>query len=170
MRLLVIVAIGCLLTACSSGDAPASAPTDSPTPTLSSSPSDTAPEEPSSTPTQQGSAPCDAATTSGVEDTIRSQLAEFADADFAGARAYASDGFQSSVDEEQFQEIIEAQYGFLLEEADVEFLECEQIEDLAQVFVRFDASIDLRYRLVRQPEGWRIDGATIVEMTPGVEV
>jgi hypothetical protein len=107
---------------------------------------------------------CDDAAFLGIEDTITSQLAAFARSDFAGARKFASRGFQSSVGEEAFQAIIESQFAFLLEEPAVEFRECEQIESLAQILVDIRAAdpTTLRYRLVQEPEGWRIDGATIV--------
>lgn len=76
---------------------------------------------------------------------------------------FASTGFQSSVAEADFQEIIEAQYAFLLDDPTVEFLDCAQVEQYAQIQVRVTATdvYDLQYRLVREPEGWRIEGATI---------
>lgn len=113
--------------------------------------------------------PCDREAAAGIEDTIRSQQAAFAAGDFTGAREFASTGFQSTVDVQQFQQIIEGRYTFLLEDPVIEFLDCEQIDNVAQVFVRFDGNTDLRYNVIRQPEGWRIDGATLAEMTPGVE-
>jgi hypothetical protein len=106
----------------------------------------------------------DDAAFSGIEDTITSQLAAFARSDFAGARKFASRGFQSSIGEEAFQAIIEGQFAFLLDEPAVEFRECEQIDSLAQILVGIGTAdpVTLRYRLVQEPEGWRIDGATIV--------
>lgn len=99
----------------------------------------------------------------GIEDTIASQQAFFAQGDFAGARMFASGGFQSSVNEADFQEIIEAQYAFLLDDPPVEFLDCAQVEPYAQIQVRVTATdiYDLQYQLIREPQGWRIDGATI---------
>ncbi|MBM3669433.1 MAG: DUF4864 domain-containing protein [Actinobacteria bacterium] len=164
MRWVPIVVVCCALTSCASSPDPASAPA---VESASPSPTRTAPESPRS---PQIPGPCTGEATAGIEDTIRSQQAEFAQGDFAGARAFASDGFQSTVDAQQFQQIIEAQYDFLLEDPGLEFRECEQIDDLAQMVVRVDASIDLRYRVIRQSEGWRIDGATLAEATPDVEV
>ena len=99
----------------------------------------------------------------GIEDTIRSQQESFAQLDFAGARTFSSAGFQSSVSEADFQEIIEAQYAFLLDDPSVEFLDCAQVEQYAQIQVRVTATdiYDLQYRLVRESQGWRIDCATI---------
>jgi hypothetical protein len=124
-----------------------------------------APESPDTLRTPR---PCDREAAAGIEDTIRSQQAAFATGDFTGAREFASTGFQSTVDVQQFQQIIEAGYDFLLRDPAIDFLECEQIDDLAQILVRVDASVDLRYRVIRQPDGWRIDGATLAEMTPEV--
>lgn len=97
-------------------------------------------------------------------------MAAFANADFAAARSFASEGFQSSVDDQEFQTIIEAQYAFLLNDPDVEFLDCAQVGDLAQILVQVTASniVDVQYRLVRESDGWRIDGATIVDVREAV--
>lgn len=159
MRWIPVVVASCVLSACSSGTGSTVAP-----PSTSSS------AQPDSGTTLDIPIPCDDTVLDGIEATIRSQLAAFAARDFAGARQFASDGFQSSVSEDQFQQIIETRYAFLLAGSEVEFLECEQIDDRAQMFVRYDSSIDLRYQLIRQTEGWRIDGATRAEDTPAVEV
>lgn len=106
----------------------------------------------------------------GIEDTIGFQQAFFAQGDFAGARMFASGGFQSSVGEADFQDIIESQYAFLLDDPTVEFLDCAQVEEYAQIQVRVTATdvYDLQYRLVREPAGWRIDGATITDTREAV--
>ena len=119
---------------------------------------------------QSATRACDEDARAGIEETIRAQVTAFAQADFAAARTFASQGFQSGVSEREFQAIIEAQYAFLLDSPEVDFLDCAQVDDLAQILVQVTASdvIDLQYRLVRESEGWRIDGATISDVREAV--
>lgn len=98
-----------------------------------------------------------------AQNTIRNQQAAFANEDFEAARGFASQSFQSTVNAEQFQRIIEGSYGFLLGSPELEFLDCRRIADTAflQVKVSGTPDIFMAYSVVLEGEAWFIDGAVI---------
>ncbi len=101
---------------------------------------------------------------SGIEATIGSQLEALAQADFASAREFASESFQATVNERQFRAIIEGDFAVLLTDPEVGFDVCVSLGEVAEILVRVDSDppAGLRYRLIREPDGWRVDGASII--------
>lgn len=110
---------------------------------------------------------CPAEVSEAVMTTIREQQRAFAQGDFTTARSYASAGFQTSVDTEQFTEIIQTRYGYLLTDPDVRFVRCDLLRNRARmtVIVKTSPEQTLTYRVVPEGDNWRIDGATASEST-----
>lgn len=99
---------------------------------------------------------------------IEAQLAEFATRSFKRARQYASDEFRRNVPLDQFQEIIVADYPFLLDDPQVSFSGCVERDGKAylQVAVTSDTVRLLTYRLVRDPDdSLAIDAANIIAVS-----
>lgn len=102
--------------------------------------------------------------------TISGQQAAFAEGDFARARSFASDGFRSGVTVDEFQTIIEREYGFLLEDPAIDVEKCAQVERVGEVQVRVASSVErtMIYRLVRERGTWAIDGARVTSAPAGI--
>ncbi len=79
-------------------------------------------------------------------------------------------GFQAAVDERQFRTIIESEYSYLLTDPTIEFVACVSVGDLAETLmrVRSEPPTAMRYRLLREESGWRIDGASAVQTPDGL--
>ena len=92
--------------------------------------------------------------------------------DFATARSFASQSFQSSVTVEQFQEIIVGTYPFLIDSPELAFPECQRETDTVLMRVEVDSSpsIVMIYRLVLEDDDWFIDGASIAGTREDVDV
>ncbi len=130
------------------------------------------PSASSSSPAEAQPSPgdCSRDVRSGVEQTIRAQQQAFAALNFDGARQFATEAFRATVEPNQFREIIEDQYAFLLTDPKVEFVACVSVGDMAETLVRVESEprSTLRYRLLLEDVGWRIDGAVIVQTQDGV--
>jgi hypothetical protein len=140
-------------------------------PEVSPEPTDTEPEQ------AEGSGP-DAAAPSecsepiqlAIEAAIRSQTEAFAADDFELAYSYASDTFRSNVPIRSFVAIIASSYGPLLTSSQLEFSNCfnNQALDLGIIDVRFVESgvalYGLRYIVSASDEGWRVEGASNLEL------
>ena len=148
---------------------PTPSPSNEPLPSQSGQPGQTPSQIPSQTPSQAPSQPdvpvaeCTQETFDATRQTIEGQQDAFATGDFAVARSFASQTFQSSVSVERFQEIIVGTYPFLIDSPTLAFDECQQETDtvLIRVEVAGSPSIVLIYRLVLEDDGWFIDGASI---------
>ena len=103
---------------------------------------------------------------SGMERTVRAQTEAFSDGDFEEAYAYASSSFQSSVPLMAFEQIILGSYGPLVISADLRFGECLVASEGASgtIDARFSNNgtdvVGLRYVMVEETAGWRVDGAS----------
>ena len=186
MRVVFPLLAAALLSACVTGSTtggqestqtPAQTPTPTPTqtqepspaPSPSSEPTPSQSEQPSQNPSQTPSQPdvqvaeCTQETFDATRQTIEGQQKAFASGDFATARTFSSQSFQSYVSVEQFQEIIVGTYPFLIESPELTFPECQRETDtvLMRVEVAGSPSIVLIYRLVLEEDGWFIDGASI---------
>ncbi len=182
MRVVYPLLAAALLSACVTGSTtggqestqtPAQTPTQtqepSPAPSPSSEPTPSQSEQPGQTPSQTPSQPdvqvaeCTQETFDATRQTIEGQQEAFATGDFATARTFSSQSFQSSVSVEQFQEIIVGTYPFLIDSPELAFPECQRETDtvLMRVEVAGSPSIVLIYRLVLEDDGWFIDGASI---------
>ena len=153
-------------------------PSSTPSPSNEPAPSQTEqteqPEQPEQTPTQPDVqvAECTQETFDATRQTIDGQQEAFATGDFAVARSFASQSFQSSVSVEQFREIIIGTYPFLIDSPELAFPECQRETDtvLMRVEVNGSPSIVLVYRLVLEDDGWFIDAASIAGTREDVDV
>ena len=149
---------------------PAPSPSSEPTPSQSEQPS----QNPSPTPSQPEVqvAECTQETFDATRQTIEGQQEAFATGDFATARTFSSQSFQSYVSVEQFQEIIVGTYPFLIDSPELAFPECQRETDTVLMRVEVDGSpsVIMIYRLVLEDDGWFIDGASIAGTREDVDV
>ena len=149
---------------------PAPSPSSEPTPPQSEQPS----QNPSPTPSQPDVqvAECTQETFDATRQTIEGQQEAFATGDFATARTFSSQSFQSYVSVEQFQKIIVGTYPFLIDSPELAFPECQRETDTVLMRVEVDGSpsVILIYRLVLEDDGWFIDGASIAGTREDVDV
>ena len=195
MRVVFPLLAAALLSACVTGSTtggqestqtPAQTPTQTPTqtqepspaPSPSSEPTPSQSEQPSQNPSQTPSQPdaqvaeCTQETFDATRQTIEGQQEAFATGDFATARTFSSQSFQSYVSVEQFQEIIVGTYPFLIDSPELAFPECQRETDTVLMRVEVDGSpsVILIYRLVLEDDGWFIDGASIAGTREDVDV
>ena len=151
-------------------------PSSTPSPSNEPTPSQTG--QPSQTPSQTPSQPdvqvaeCTQETFDATRQTIEGQQEAFATGDFAAARTFSSQSFQSYVSVEQFQEIIVGTYPFLIDSPELAFPECQRETDTVLMRVEVDGSpsIIMIYRLVLEDDDWFIDGASIAGTREDVDV
>ena len=195
MRVVFPLLAAALLSACVTGSTtggqestqtPAQTPTPTPTqtqeaspaPSPSSEPTPSQSEQPSQNPSQTPSQPdvqvaeCTQETFDATRQTIEGQQEAFATGDFATARTFSSQSFQSYVSVEQFQEIIVGTYPFLIDSPELAFPECQRETDTVLMRVEVDGSpsVIMIYRLVLEDDGWFIDGASIAGTREDVDV
>lgn len=195
MRVVFPLLAAALLSACVTGSTtggqestqtPAQTPTPTPTqtqepspaPSPSSEPTPSQSEQPSQNPSQTPSQPdvqvaeCTQETFDATRQTIEGQQEAFATGDFATARTFSSQSFQSYVSVEQFQEIIVGTYPFLIDSPELAFPECQRETDTVLMRVEVDGSpsVIMIYRLVLEEDGWFIDGASIAGTREDVDV
>ena len=157
---------------------PAQTQEPSPAPSPSSEPTPSQSEQPSQNPSQTPSQPdvpvaeCTQETFDATRQTIEGQQEAFATGDFATARTFSSQSFQSYVSVEQFQEIIVGTYPFLIDSPELAFPECQRETDTVLMRVEVDGSpsVIMIYRLVLEDDGWFIDGASIAGTREDVDV
>ena len=181
MRRLRLMTAAALMTAlltgaCSSGSSPSavldgSSPAPATTsPSPSPEPPSESPEPPSASgePTATPVPPlpeCRPAAGRAVDRVVGRQLAAFAAGDVKAAYALASESFRAEVDLQSFVAIIESGYPEVADSSSYVIAECRQPEAgvalaLVSVTGRSGRTVDMVYRLVRQPVGWRVDGAS----------
>lgn len=195
MRVVFLLLAAALLSACVTGSTtggqestqtPAQTPTQTPTqtqepspaPSPSSEPTPSQSEQPSQNPSQTPSQPdvqvaeCTQETFDATRQTIEGQQEAFATSDFATARTFSSQSFQSYVSVEQFQEIIVGTYPFLIDSPELAFPECQRETDTVLMRVEVDGSpsVIMIYRLVLEDDGWFIDAASIAGTRENVDV
>lgn len=165
MRALGLVAACFLVVGCVGGttsieEQPQESPsvTSAPTPETESMPG----AEPSPEPSN-AAMPCEDVVFQRAQDTIRAQQSALANSDFDAARTYASSRFRSSVSVEQFQEIIEGSYAFLLKGPALDFSECQRRDDsaLLRVEVAGSPATIMVYVVVLENDSWFIDAASV---------
>lgn len=162
MRAVGVVVAGILLTGCTTGvdtqsasdPAPSVAVETPPTPELADD------EQPESSNEPR---PCEDVMFQRAQGTIRAQQSALAASDYEAARAYASNGFRSTVSVEQFQQIIEGDYAFLLDDPALTFTECQRRGDSALIRVDVSGSpvTVMVYGVVLENDSWFIDAATV---------
>lgn len=175
VRSLGAVLLVALIAGCASTQEPLATQTTvepEPTESISSSPTESKPAE--SQPDQGQSAPepivCSAEVLGGIESTIASQTQAFSSEDFELAYTFASPGFRANVPLRSFVGIIASSYGPLISSSTLAFRDCYTNSDksLGVIDVSFvqggEDVYGLRYLMVETPEGWRVEGASNLEV------
>lgn len=162
MRILGLLVATVLLTGCASaittgGESTQDAPQNTNAPAVPEDDDESTPE--SSNPAQ----PCEDVMFQRAQGTIRAQQSALANRDFEAARAYASDNFRSGVSVDQFQNIIEGSYSFLLGDPAIAFVDCQRRGDSALIRVEITGSpvTIMVYGVVLENEKWFIDAASV---------
>ena len=137
------------------------------TPTAEAQPESTQSEAPT---IEGGPIECDASLQGGIETTVNAQTSAFSSDDFELAYSFASPSFRSNVTLEGFVGIIAGSYGPLIESSELIFSDClvDLGSGLALIDVRFlQAGNDvygLRYLMIETMDGWRVQGASNLEL------
>jgi len=147
---------------------PSASPSESTSPESSSDPSEEpraqAPQ-PSATPSQ-----CSSDVQQEIENSIASQTQAFAAEDFELAYSFASPSFRANVNLQSFVAVIASSYGPLISSSSLAFSECLSNEErtVGLINVRFvEGDTDLyalRYLMVATEDGWRVEGASNLEL------
>lgn len=164
---LVLVA---LLAGCAGSPEPQVAESSSePEPTQSASTTPTDPE-PLEEPEAQEPIACSEVAQGGIESAINSQTQAFSNEDFELAYTFASPSFRANVTLNSFVGIIAGSYGPLISSSTLSFRDCytNPDESLGVIDVRFvqggEDVYGLRYLMVDTPDGWRVEGASNLEV------
>ena len=105
-----------------------------------------------------------------IENTVNSQTSAFAENNFELAYSFASPSFSSNVSLEAFVQIIASSYGPLIKSSQLRFSNCLVNADtgFALIDVSFleagDYVYGLRYLMTQTPDGWRVEGASDLEV------
>jgi len=164
--ILLALTSGCAVVASTLSSIDTSAETEA---TNSASPT---PGQPNETPQNPGVEPeaCSQELQLQMEQTIDSQTKAFAKDEFELAYSYASPSFRASVSVQSFIAIIAGSYGPLITSSSLSFGDC--LVDPDQSFGIIDVSFvqggedvyALRYLMVSTPDGWRVEGASNLEV------
>jgi hypothetical protein len=113
---------------------------------------------------------CDQKTQIAIEEVINSQTKAFAESNYELAYSYASESFRSGVSLEGFVAIIASSYGPLIESSKLRFSGClvNPNAGFAVIDVSFlqagDFVYGLRYLVTDTPDGWRVQGASNLQV------
>lgn len=134
-----------------------STPASTPAPSASPPPPTAEPEVPE----------CGTDVAEGIDGTVAAQLAAFAAGDYRAAFRLASESFRAATDLKGFRAIILSGYPEVAAAASHRIVECrEQGPGRAVAVVAVTGqngvTAQLGYRFVLEPQGWRIDGASIL--------
>jgi hypothetical protein len=169
-RSLSAVALVALLVGCAADAEPiATQSSVDPEPTQSASPAP-AESEPSEAPETQAPIVCSQSVQGGIESTINSQTQAFSSEDFELAYTFASPSFRANVTLNSFVGIIAGSYGPLISSSTLSFRDCytNPDESLGVIDVSFvqggEDVYGLRYLMVETPDGWRVEGASNLEV------
>jgi len=105
-----------------------------------------------------------------IELSITSQTEAFASEDFNLAYSFASPEFRANVSLQAFIGVIQSSYGPLLSRSELQFADCYSDQDqiVGVIDVRFveggNSLYALRYFVVATEEGWRVEGASNLEL------
>lgn len=115
---------------------------------------------------------CGRELTTQLVDVVSDQISLLSDGDFAMARDIASDSFRAQVDVEQFESIIRGAYPFLLESPSVRAVQCQVVDDRAEVIVEVYSisGVVMAYAMSRDDQRWAIESAGVLGDLDGVRV
>ena len=93
------------------------------------------------------SGPCSSAQVQEISDHITNQIGFLAQKDFKKAYSYAADSFQENISLNQFEEIINKEYGMLVQNSGFSFSACEILKNqvLQEVLVKSGDEVFLFY-------------------------
>ena len=93
------------------------------------------------------SGPCSTAQVQEISDHITNQIGFLAQKDFKKAYSYAADSFQENISLNQFEEIINKEYGMLVQNSGFSFSACEILKNqvLQEVLVKSGDEVFLFY-------------------------
>jgi len=162
MRIIGLLTASLLLVGCASQSTTGGEPVQQ-TPPQTSAPTEPQGEEESTPEPSIASQPCEDVMFQLAQGTIRAQQNALAKRDFEVARAYASYNFRSGVTIDQFQDIIEGSYSFLLDDPAITFVDCQRRGDSALIRVEVTGSpvTIMLYGVVLESEKWFIDAASV---------
>lgn len=141
--------------------------------TTESSPSPSpsvSPTESESTQSRVVPEPCSLEVELAMQETINAQTKAFSEEEFEIAYSFASPSFQAAVTLRSFVGIIAGSYGPLISSSALSFSDC--LMDPEGTFGIIDVSFvqsgenvyALRYLMVSTTEGWRVEGASNLEV------
>lgn len=105
-------------------------------------------------------------------DVVSDQISSLSSGDFAMAWGKASELFRAQVDVEQFESIIRDAYPFLLESPSVRAVQCQVVDDRAEVIVEVYSisGVVMAYAMSRDDQRWAIESAGVLADLDGVRV
>jgi len=163
LGLLFVAAVSIFLAGCS--PSPNSA-----APELGEPQAEPSPSQSEDTKFQNEPIACDEKTQTAIEETVNSQTKAFSDSDYELAYSFASPAFRSSVTLEGFVAIISSSYGPLIDSSNLRFSGCLVNADTG--FALIDVSFlqagkfvyGLRYLVTETLDGWRVEGASNLQV------
>ena len=167
---LLAITLVVALSSCAMADAPvateqAEPEAIEPSPSASPEPSNSPEPEPEVVPE-----PCSELVSNGMQQTINSQTKAFSEEEFELAYSFASPNFQNNVNLRSFVAIIAGSYGPLISSSSLSFSDClmDPEESFGIIDVSFLQSGEnvyaLRYLMVDTADGWRVEGASNLEV------
>jgi hypothetical protein len=162
-KLLVSIALIAIASGCSQLQ-----PSQTPEPT--STDTESAPNQNQEPTPDDGPVPCQEEIQGEIEKTVNAQTSAFAQSNYELAYSYASPAFRSNISLEGFVQIIASSYGPLIDSSQLRYSNCLVNTDVsfALIDVSFLQSGDfvyaLRYLMTQTPDGWRVEGASDLEV------
>lgn len=162
-KLVVAIALVTVVSGCTQ-------PQSTEVPDSTSSGTESAPNQGQEITPDDGPVPCQNGIQGEIENTINAQTSAFSESNYELAYSFASPDFQSSVSLEGFVQIIASSYGPLIESSQLRYSNCLVNNEVsfALIDVSFLQSGDfvyaLRYLMRQTPGGWRVEGASDLEV------
>ena len=119
------------------------------------------------------SGPCSSAQVQKISDHITNQIGFLAQKDFKKAYSYAADSFQENISLNQFEEIINKEYGMLVQNSGFSFSACEILKNqvLQEVLVKSgDEEFLFYYVLVIEDSGLGVLSASFKPVAKDVTI
>ena len=117
--------------------------------------------------------PCSSSQVQEISDHITSQIGYLAQKDFKQAYSYAALSFQENISLNQFEEIINKEYGMLVENTGFSFSTCEILDNqvLQEVLVKSgENEFRFNYVLLIEDSGLGVISATFQPVAKGVTI
>ena len=124
------------------------------------------------TPARAVDGECEQELAARLVDVVSDQISSLSSGDFVMAWELASESFRAQVDVDQFESIIRGAYAFLLESPSVRVVQCQIVDDRAEVIVEVYSSspVVMAYAMSRDEQRWAIESAGVLGDLDGVRV